>query len=768
MGDLLRVVMVVMGGRARRSYDSFGRLVRRHDALERTTRFEWQGSVVSRIDHPSGAITTLEYDAHRALARTTLDGGSGGAISTFYRHDGRGRLIERRDARGAVRTWKYDLLDRVIEIGEPDGNRRTFTYDLAGNVVEARDRQRSVVYRYGGFHHLSAIEEAGSRVAFHYDTEERLVAVENEAGETYRYTLDATGLPIEEIGFDGETTRFDRDANGRVVRMTSPSGKNRTLEYDERGRLSKIRYDDDSWRRFRWRRDGLLAEATNADVRVRFERDARGRIVREWQDERWLASAYDPAGACVRVESSSGCVQRFGRDLLGRALGVEFDGTNVTPMRIELVRDVLGAELERRVDRKTVLRHERDLLGRPVLRSARFADRGSSELRYEWDGPRIAAIADSDDGLTSFDFDARGRLAGARSGNRDGARALDAAGNVFRRRDFLDRKYGRGGRVEKTDDAELGWDRDGNLVTRKTARGTTSYSYRADGLLGAVDLPDGTRVELRYDALGRRTKKIVSRLENGERREIRTVSWSWNASVPFEEHVSTPERDGDPVRWIFEPETFTPLARLERGRTHAVLADHLGTPREMVDTEGRLAWRMTLDPFGLPISESRPQSIDCPFRFPGQYADEETGLYYNRHRYYSPSLGGYERPDPVALEGGLRLYGYVNDPTRQIDPYGLCEPSSAASHEGTVNQPGASRTSGNVWGDGDPQSGGDGNVWGDGDPQGGGNPSSGNVWGEPEASVAKPSEPEAGGNVWGENPSSADEPSSARETGALW
>ncbi|MDH2081685.1 RHS repeat-associated core domain-containing protein, partial [Pseudomonas atacamensis] len=57
--------------------------------------------------------------------------------------------------------------------------------------------------------------------------------------------------------------------------------------------------------------------------------------------------------------------------------------------------------------------------------------------------------------------------------------------------------------------------------------------------------------------------------------------------------------------------------------------------------------------------------------FQGQYFDVESGLHYNRHRYYDPRLGRYLTPDPVKLAGGLNQYQYVPNPTGWVDPLGL-------------------------------------------------------------------------------------------------
>ncbi|WP_281172935.1 RHS repeat-associated core domain-containing protein, partial [Vibrio rhizosphaerae] len=65
--------------------------------------------------------------------------------------------------------------------------------------------------------------------------------------------------------------------------------------------------------------------------------------------------------------------------------------------------------------------------------------------------------------------------------------------------------------------------------------------------------------------------------------------------------------------------------------------------------------------------------IVSPLRFQGQYYDAETGLHYNRHRYYSPSTGRFITPDPIGLAGGLNNYQYVKNPTGWIDPLGLSQ-----------------------------------------------------------------------------------------------
>jgi RHS repeat-associated protein len=64
---------------------------------------------------------------------------------------------------------------------------------------------------------------------------------------------------------------------------------------------------------------------------------------------------------------------------------------------------------------------------------------------------------------------------------------------------------------------------------------------------------------------------------------------------------------------------------------------------------------------------------DCPFRYQGQYEDSETGLYYNRFRYYDADMGGYLSQDPIGLDGGRAFYSYVKDVNYFVDRLGLVE-----------------------------------------------------------------------------------------------
>ncbi len=124
------------------------------------------------------------------------------------------------------------------------------------------------------------------------------------------------------------------------------------------------------------------------------------------------------------------------------------------------------------------------------------------------------------------------------------------------------------------------------------------------------------------------------------------------------------------VTWLFEQDTFVPAAKLvANGECFSIISDYLGTPLQAYDKKGNKVWEQELDIYGR--QRKRPSAF-IPFKYQGQYEDAETGLYYNRFRYYDPNAGSYISQDPIGLEGGNpTLYGYVSDSNNWLDSFGL-------------------------------------------------------------------------------------------------
>ncbi|RZH14378.1 RHS repeat-associated core domain-containing protein [Acinetobacter pittii] len=106
--------------------------------------------------------------------------------------------------------------------------------------------------------------------------------------------------------------------------------------------------------------------------------------------------------------------------------------------------------------------------------------------------------------------------------------------------------------------------------------------------------------------------------------------------------------------------------------------DHLGTPQEMSNQTGAIIWKAQYKAWGeCKVEQGKSDFFDNSeiisnnIRFQGQYFDGETGLHYNRYRYYSPYVGRFISKDPIELLGGFNMYSYAPNPVVWIDPFGL-------------------------------------------------------------------------------------------------
>ncbi|MFG0634857.1 RHS repeat-associated core domain-containing protein [Pseudomonas sp. xss_2] len=111
--------------------------------------------------------------------------------------------------------------------------------------------------------------------------------------------------------------------------------------------------------------------------------------------------------------------------------------------------------------------------------------------------------------------------------------------------------------------------------------------------------------------------------------------------------------------------------------------DHLGTPLELTDQHGEIVWRADYHAWGqaqVRLSEAaQRRKLDTALRFQGQYLDVETGLHYNRYRYYDPQVGRFVSADPIGYAGGLNLYQYAPNPVEWVDRLGLSREKCSCS-----------------------------------------------------------------------------------------
>ena len=706
------------GATTRYRYDRRGLPVEIEDAAGNAVRLRWDdaGQLAETTDR-TGATTAYRYDAlGRLTRRTDAEGGE-----TTFVYDAAGRLLRRTDGlagneHGPTRTTRfaYDAAGNVSGVTDPDGAARRFAHDPLFDLVTA------------------VTQPSGATTRYAYDDEGDLAAVTDATGRDWSFARDLAGQVVEETDFTGRRLTYGYDRAGRLAESADARGLVTRMKRDAAGRLVERVFaagtDAEAVETFAYDGAGRMVEAANGAVAVGFAYDAVGRVVEEWQrlgaetlagtplaDPAPLAvgSAYDALGNRVARSTPGGRDLSYGHDPEGRLSSVA-DGHG--PL-VRHAHDKLG-----RVKRRAIgggangvaagLRRYTafgELSEQRVVRDAGPGQIGLAEVfrrTYAHDGAgRITGVEDSRwargpagpaAAALAFRHDADGRLAASVYPDRGlEAYAADAAGNVPAapvrlpappRPDSGSSDAADGGGVVSVQVAEgwsLGYDADGNLLSKRDTSGRHGgagwgYVYDAAGRLSEVLRDDGggeVRVgRYGYDVLGRRVARETWAADGSGLAE-RVV---WDGDVPAErrragrgpDHSATPLEGGAVAVRTYAFQGFEPVAVLDGDAGGAVVeCDQVGQPRLAIDREGEVVWEATFDAWGGVVETAGEVEIDL--RFPGQVEDAESGLRYNRHRYYDPETKLYGRTDPIGLRGGLSPFGYVSDPLGWIDPLGL-------------------------------------------------------------------------------------------------
>ncbi|MFO0609800.1 MAG: DUF6531 domain-containing protein [Polyangiales bacterium] len=653
-----------VGGQWAWSYDARGRLTESVNPAGQRRRFHHGALGLTRVDDVDGSTIAIDRDARGMAA--AIRRSNGGSESATY--DRRGRPVEIRDARGAL-AIQYDACGRALSVRDAAGRERRFSYDGEGNVTAEEGPDGPRTFRYVG-HHWLAGRGDGPGPTYEYDTEGRVVRVRNELGEASAVEYGPRGDVLAQVDFGGRRWRYVNDALGRPVEVVAPDGSTTRLEYDAMDRVTREVFADGEERAFRYRADGLLLEARNALGAVVFARDPLGRIVSESFGDDRVESAYDVNGERVAVRSSRGLAESVARDALGRlAEHTAQAGGALLRRAARWSEDGRARDLD--LDGAVCVRSARDELGREASQAIVAGGREVGRTQRTWDARgRLAMAVDPFAGPTRYEYDPRGRPTAAWRGDRlVDARFLDDAGNAYDAPALDDRAYGPGGQLHRTRAFQQTFDACGRLVERRDADGRRRrFEYNAIGQLVAV-LDDGREaVRFAYDALGRRVRKQAG---------AAATTWVWDGASPIHE-----VQGGEARTWVYDPDSGAPCALLERERVTHLVCDDRGAPTHGFDQAGALQWRAELHLSGR-VADGPPPG--CPWRFEGHYADEETGLHYNRFRYYDPETCTYLTPDPVGLLGGVAPYAYVDDPLRASDPYGLGRKRCEAPREQPPN-----------------------------------------------------------------------------------
>ncbi|MES2822780.1 MAG: M35 family metallo-endopeptidase [Pseudomonadota bacterium] len=723
------------GNTTRYSYDSANRLIGVIDALDqRQVHYYFQDKLASSTDK-DGAHWQRTYNSRGLLETLTAPDGE----VTYYRYNTQGLLSKQENSRKQVTRYQWSDAGELIALINPEGHKQVFTYnswsqlvqmdvwlasrahggtthyfynasselerisyptgervDIAyngnGQIERMSDRRGRVThYQYDGLSQVvRRTDPEGNSLAYEYDTERNLIRLTNENGDDYAFVYDGNERLIKEVGFDGRTqhykynaaghllkhldageviTEFERDPLGRMLSkvsraMADSEGQYRELNrymYDPAGRLKET-YNGQQYLAFQYDRMGRLIKEHHSDINaqrqrisesmvdIHYQRTASGQLKKlQLPDRQTIDYQYDAADRLQNILLNSNAITHIERDAFGLEVKRQ-QGELLTHSDYDPMGRLVKQQTENRQQKISIINREYqyDLFGNLSSFKDGIAKGDTWEVRYVYD--MVDRLKRTEGDLAeNFVFDPAGNLL---------AQQKNSAG-----------KTTRGNRLALQGDRKFEYDARGNLIRETRGKGgklETVFEYNFNNQMSKV-IKNGQATEYAYDPIGRRIRKQDS---------FGATQYLWAG-----DQLAQEQRNNIKKTYVYEPESFKPVAMVQDGEIYHYHLDHLGTPRELTNQQGNIVWRARYKTYGN-VALKNVEEVENNLRFQGQYFDEETGLHYNRHRYYDPSVGQFTTQDPIGLLGGVNGYQYAPNPTGWIDPLGLvCKESRIAGVE---------------------------------------------------------------------------------------
>ncbi|HGT6268547.1 TPA: RHS repeat-associated core domain-containing protein [Escherichia coli] len=733
-GGLKRVVKKehADGSITRSEYDEAGRLKAQTDAAGRRTeyRLHMASGKLTSVILPDGRTVRYGYNSQLQLTSVTYPDG----LRSSRKYDRQGRLAEETSRNGNITRWFYDFSRSGLPCAVEDGTgvRRRITRNRYGQLLAFTDCSGYTTrYEYDQYGQQIAVHrEEGISTYSSYNPRGQLISRKDAQGRETRYEYSAAGDLTATISPDGKRSATEYDKRGRPVSVTE-GGLTRSMGYDDKGRLTgerqtvenpetgemlwehetghayseqglATRQEPDGLQPVEWLTYGsgyLAGMKLGGTPLVEYTRDRLHReTARSFGGEAYeLATAWNTSG---QLRSRHLNLPQLDRDYdwndngqlirisgpqesreyrysdTGRLTGVHTTAANLD-IDIPYATDPAGNRLP-----DPELHPDSTLTAWPdnrIAEDAHYVYRHDEYGRLAEKTDRIpeGVIRMHDERTHHYHYDSQHRLVfytriqhgepqvesrylydplGRRTGKRVWRRERDLTGWMSLSR--------------KPEVTWYGWDGDRlTTIQTGTTRIQTVYQPGSFTPLLRIETENGEQAKARHRSLAEVLQEdtgvtlpaelavMLGRLE----RELRAGAVSAESEAWLAQCGLTAEQMAAQMEDAYIPER----------RLHLYHCDHRGLPQALITPEGETAWCGEYDEWGNQLNEENPHHLYQPYRLPGQQYDEESGLYYNRHRYYDPLQGRYITQDPIGLKGGINLYTYPLVPIRYTDPLGL-------------------------------------------------------------------------------------------------
>jgi RHS repeat-associated protein len=715
----------VNNNRTEYTYDALDRRIQVKDAQNHLTKttYDKVGDVLSVTD-ALNRITYYGYDLlNRQISQTNALN-----QTSYTAYDKVGNVVSTTDALNRTTSYSYDLLDRKISTKDALNQTQLVTYDKVGNVLSATDelghttsygydlmnRQISITdpllhtsttsYDTEG-NVLSTTDALNQTTSYLYDLDNRKIQVIDANHGITKTSYDRVGNVLSITDSDNNTTSYTYDAVDRLITDTNQLNKTRTRSYDNVGNLTQtvdrdgrsIAYNYDTLNRqtaenwldasnatiktFNSSYDaiGHLLSSINPDSTYSYGYDAVDRI--SSIDNTGTVGvpavkftyAYDAVGNLVAVNDSingaSAGITGYTYDLLNRVTKLTQAGTGVQSKRVYMAYNAVNqlTSLSRFSGVNPVVdtSYTYDNNQRLIQLSHKKGASTIASFDYSYDAAdKLASTVSSVDGTSNYSYDSTNQLTGAsHSSQVNEAYSYDTNGNRTS-----------GGTVTGVNNQLLSdgtynyqYDNEGNR-TRRTEIATskvTEYVWDYRNRLASV---------LFKDAGGVVTKTIDYLYDGNNQRIGKRIDGAVTERYVIDRNQIALVFDGAEVqthRYLYGTQVDQVLADETGASTNWLLADNLGSIRDVVDINGAVINHVVYDSFGKVQSQSNPV-YELRFGYTGREQDGEIGLNYYRARYYDSANGRFISEDPLGFGAGDgNLTRYVgNSSINYIDPTG--------------------------------------------------------------------------------------------------
>ena len=640
---------------------------------------------------PGGQSVRLQWQQHHKLSGLERTGtGAEG-----FRYDRHGNLLAWTDGNGVVWTMEYGPFDLPVARTDGEGHRWQYRYD--------KDTlQLTEVINPQGESYLYVLDNCG-RVTEEHDW----------GGVVWRYRYDADGLCTARVNGLEETILYSRDAAGRLAEVITPEGKTQ-YAYDKSGRLTGIFSPDGTSQRTGYDERGRVNVTTQGRRAIEYHYPDEHTVIRcilPPEDERdrhpgesllKTTYRYNAAGELAEVILPEDETLTFSRDEAGREVlrhsnrGFACEqGWNAAGQLTSQRAGLFPAEATWGGLLPSLVREYRyDSAGNVSAVTSRedYGRETRREYRLDRNG-QVTAVTASGTGL--------GYGEGDESYGYDSCGYLKAQSAGWHRISEETDQYAGGHRLKQAGNTQYDYDAAGRMVSRTRHRDgyrpeTERFRWDSRDQLTGYCSAQGEQWEYRHDASGRRTEKRC------DRKKIRfTYLWDGDSIAEIREYRDDKlysvrhlvfngfELISQQCSRVRQPHPS--VAPQWVTRTNHAVSDLTGRPLMLFNSEGKTVWRPGQTSLwglalSLPADTGYPDprgeldaEADPGLLYAGQWQDAESGLCYNRFRYYEPETGMYLVSDPLGLLGGEQTYRYVPNPCGWVDPLGLAASSKISS-----------------------------------------------------------------------------------------